>query len=146
MIFLQSNSTRPEEILRREGFTYVIPRANDYTRMFSAPARRSAPAHPESPRHDKKPRPSPLATPTSPKDEVQLRERSAAVDPTERLSASDFYTVTEDSTPQPFKGELNYYRSNSQLRILSQNALPHVGRPTCKLSRVVVVMYRTLRV
>ncbi|KAL0895797.1 hypothetical protein ABMA27_011838 [Loxostege sticticalis] len=99
-----SNSTRPEEILRREGFTYVIPRANDYTRMFSAPARRSAPAHPESPRHDKKPRPSPLATPTSPKDEVQLRERSAAVDPTERLSASDFYTVTEDSTPQPFKG------------------------------------------
>ncbi|XP_063832474.1 uncharacterized protein LOC135081617 isoform X2 [Ostrinia nubilalis] len=99
-----SNSTRPEEILRREGFTYVIPRTNDYTRMFSAPARRSAPAHPESPRHDKKPRPSPLATPTSPKDEVQFRERSAAVDPTERLSASDFYTVTEDSTPQPFKG------------------------------------------
>ncbi|CAG9783075.1 unnamed protein product [Diatraea saccharalis] len=95
------NNTRPEEVLRREGFTYVIPRPNDYTRMFSAPARRSAPAHPESPRHDKKPRPSPLHSPT---EEVQLRDKPVDIDPTERLSASDFYTVTEDSTPQPFKG------------------------------------------
>ncbi|RVE50403.1 hypothetical protein evm_004940 [Chilo suppressalis] len=96
-----TNSTRPEEILRREGLTYVIPRPNDYTRMFSAPARRSAPAHPESPRHDKKPRPSPLHSPI---EDVQLRDKPVDIDPAERLSASDFYTVTEDSTPQPFKG------------------------------------------
>ncbi|KAL4706865.1 hypothetical protein ACJJTC_010099 [Scirpophaga incertulas] len=97
-----ANNTRPEDILRREGFTYVVPRPNDYTRMFSTPARRSAPAHPESPRQDKKPRPSPSHSPASPG--VQLREKSAAVDPAERLSASDFYTVSEDKTPQPFKG------------------------------------------
>ncbi|XP_013195351.2 uncharacterized protein LOC106138682 isoform X3 [Amyelois transitella] len=93
-----ANGTRPEEALRREGITYVIPRVNDYTRMFSAPARRSAPAHPESPRRDKKPRPSP------PAPDVRLRERSPAADSSARLSASDFYTVTEDVTPQPFKG------------------------------------------
>ncbi|XP_072936118.1 uncharacterized protein raw isoform X2 [Epargyreus clarus] len=105
-----SGSTRPEEILRREGFTYVIPRANDYTRMFSAPARRTAPAHPESPRHDKKPRqnsasPASPVSPASPLDDtVQLRERVESDRSGDRLSASDFYTVTEDVTPQPFKG------------------------------------------
>ncbi|XP_026324367.1 uncharacterized protein LOC113233443 isoform X2 [Hyposmocoma kahamanoa] len=98
-----SQHTRPEEILRREGFTYVIPRANDYTRMFSAPARRSAPAHPESPRHDKKPRPA-TATPAPTDDDVQLREKPATAELADRLSASDFYTVTEDITPQPFTG------------------------------------------
>ncbi|KAH9633987.1 hypothetical protein HF086_001189 [Spodoptera exigua] len=68
------HSSRPEDVLRREGFTYVVPRACDYTRMFSTPARRTAPAHPESPRRDKKPRPaSTLDLP----DDVQLRERSA---------------------------------------------------------------------
>ncbi|KAJ2946469.1 hypothetical protein O0L34_g12514 [Tuta absoluta] len=91
-----TNHTRPEEILRREGFTYVVPRANDYTRMFSCPARRSAQPHPESPRHDKKPRPS--------EEDVQLRERTPTLEPADRLSASDFYTVSEDVTPQPFKG------------------------------------------
>ncbi|CAK1548285.1 unnamed protein product [Leptosia nina] len=96
-----SNSTRPEEVLRREGFTYVIPRVNDYTRMFSAPARRSAPAHPESPCRDKKPRP---ASPTSPLDDVVLRDRTDGERSGDRLSASDFYTVSEDVTPQPFKG------------------------------------------
>ncbi|GBP66783.1 hypothetical protein EVAR_48190_1 [Eumeta japonica] len=107
-----SNCTRPEEMLRREGFSYVIPRANDYTRMFSAPARRSAPAHPESPRTDKKPRsgidsvsPVPaLATSPPPPDDVELRQRTPRDQPADRLSASDFYTVTEDHTPQPFKG------------------------------------------
>ncbi|KAM3966807.1 LOW QUALITY PROTEIN: NDT-like domain-containing protein raw [Aphomia sociella] len=106
-----TNAARPEEALRREGFSYVIPRVNDYTRMFSAPARRSAPAHPESPRRDKKPRPSPAASPSTPttpssplRDAVQLRDRSTADDNGARLSASDFYTVTEDITPQPFKG------------------------------------------
>ncbi|CAH0722498.1 unnamed protein product, partial [Brenthis ino] len=141
-----SNNTRPEEILRREGFTYVVPRVNDYTRMFSAPARRTAPA-PESPCRDKKPRPDcsaysphspsrdmhsrtqgatsphspsqPLGatsysprphsapaptTPQSPVD-VVLRERAPEADShSDRLSASDFYSVTEDITPQPFKG------------------------------------------
>ncbi|XP_069354482.1 uncharacterized protein raw isoform X2 [Maniola hyperantus] len=112
-----TNSTRPEEILRREGFTYVIPRANDYTRMFSAPARRTAPA-PDSPCRDKKPRPdtSPASpcrdkkpcpdtrTPSPPPD-VELRHRTPDCDrPVDRLSASDYYTVTEDVTPQPFKG------------------------------------------
>ncbi|XP_049887571.1 uncharacterized protein LOC126381971 isoform X2 [Pectinophora gossypiella] len=94
-----TSHTRPEEILRREGFTYVIPRANDYTRMFSCGGRRAAPPHPESPPHDKKPRPAPACA-----DQVELRDRSAAAEPTDRLSASDFYTVTEDKTPQPFKG------------------------------------------
>ncbi|CAH0699110.1 unnamed protein product [Spodoptera exigua] len=99
------HSSRPEDVLRREGFTYVVPRACDYTRMFSTPARRTAPAHPESPRRDKKPRPaSTLDLP----DDVQLRERSADTpdrhDRHDRLSASDFYTVSEDITPQPFKG------------------------------------------
>lgn len=160
--FFQSNNTRPEEILRREGFTYVVPRVNDYTRMFSAPARRTAPA-PESPCRDKKPRPDcsahsphspsrdmhsrpqgatsphspshPLGatchsprphsapsphsprphsapsptTPQSPID-VVLRERAPDADrPSDRLSASDFYSVTEDITPQPFKGDCNIY-------------------------------------
>ncbi|XP_026764065.1 uncharacterized protein LOC113522541 isoform X3 [Galleria mellonella] len=106
-----SNTTRPEAMLRKEGITYVIPRVNDYTRMFSAPARRSAPAHPESPRRDKKPRPSPAASPATPttpssplRETVQLRDHSTADDNGARLSASDFYTVTEDLTPQPFKG------------------------------------------
>ncbi|XP_049698524.2 uncharacterized protein LOC110370032 isoform X2 [Helicoverpa armigera] len=96
-----SNNTRPEEVLRREGFTYVVPRANDYTRMFSTPGRRAAPAHPESPRRDKKPRPATLEP-----DDVQLRDRAAddRHDRNDRLSASDFYTVTDDVTPQPFKG------------------------------------------
>ncbi|XP_013166433.1 PREDICTED: uncharacterized protein LOC106116920 [Papilio xuthus] len=49
--------SRPEDVLRREGFTYVSPRANDYTRMFSAPARRAAASRPDSP-CDKKPRPN----------------------------------------------------------------------------------------
>ncbi|XP_047514419.1 uncharacterized protein LOC125055831 isoform X2 [Pieris napi] len=95
-----SNSRRPEDILRREGFTYVIPRVNDYTRLFSTPTRRSAPAHPESPCRDKKPRP---ASPISPLEDVELREKKEERS-TDRLSASDFYTVTEDVTPQPFKG------------------------------------------
>ncbi|XP_022825543.1 uncharacterized protein LOC111355680 isoform X3 [Spodoptera litura] len=98
------HSSRPEDVLRREGFTYVVPRACDYTRMFSTPARRAAPAHPESPRRDKKPRPATLDLP----DDVQLRDRSADTpdrhDRHDRLSASDFYTVSEDITPQPFKG------------------------------------------
>ncbi|XP_050353841.1 uncharacterized protein LOC126775777 isoform X2 [Nymphalis io] len=108
-----SNSARPDEILRREGFTCVIPRVNDYTRMFSAPARRTAPA-PDSPCRDKKPRPdtraSPPASPPAPpappaSPDVVLRERAPEADrPGDRLSASDFYTVTEDITPQPFKG------------------------------------------
>ncbi|XP_045761156.1 uncharacterized protein LOC123864617 isoform X2 [Maniola jurtina] len=102
-----SNSTRPEEILRREGFTYVIPRANDYTRMFSAPARRTAPA-PDSPCRDKKPRPdtrTPSPSASSPPSDVELRHRTPDSDrPVDRLSASDYYTVTEDVTPQPFKG------------------------------------------
>lgn len=97
------HSSRPEDVLRREGFTYVVPRACDYTRMFSTPARRTAPAHPESPRRDKKPRPT-LDVP----DDVQLRDRSADTpdrpDRHDRLSASDFYIVSEDITPQPFKG------------------------------------------
>lgn len=114
------NCTRPEEILREKGFTYVIPRVNDYTRMFSVPARRSAPAHPETPRTDKKARaslasPASPASPTSPTSplspipsDVQLRKRPAAPSaPEDRLSASDFYTVSEDVTPQPFKGILN---------------------------------------
>ncbi|XP_052737221.1 uncharacterized protein LOC112043347 isoform X4 [Bicyclus anynana] len=106
-----SNSTRPEEILRREGFTYVVPRANDYTRMFSAPARRTAPA-PDSPRRDKKPRPdthspSPPSSPppSSPQPSVELRQRAPDAErAADRLSASDYYTVSEDVTPQPFKG------------------------------------------
>ncbi|CAH0600582.1 unnamed protein product [Chrysodeixis includens] len=107
------HTTRPEDVMRREGFTYVIPRANDYTRMFSTPARRAAPAHPESPRRDKKPRPaSSLLEPQSLEsddsyDDVQLRQRTPDAerhDRNDRLSASDFYTVTEDVTPQPFKG------------------------------------------
>ncbi|XP_064076960.1 uncharacterized protein LOC113392315 isoform X2 [Vanessa tameamea] len=113
-----SNSARPDEILRREGFTCVIPRVNDYTRMFSAPARRTAPA-PDSPCRDKKPRPdtsaSPPASPAAPpappspaapaSPDVVLRERAPDADrPCDRLSASDFYSVTEDITPQPFKG------------------------------------------
>ncbi|XP_041974610.1 uncharacterized protein LOC121729940 isoform X2 [Aricia agestis] len=126
-----SNGRRPEEVLRREGVTYVVSRANDYTRMFSAPARRAAPAHPESPRTDKKPRSdhtdrpghttdrtghgttdrtSHVTTdevdhaPQSPLDpSIELRgDRDSRV--AERLSASDFYSVTEDHTPQPFKG------------------------------------------
>ncbi|KAJ8734728.1 hypothetical protein PYW08_013978 [Mythimna loreyi] len=98
------NSTRPEEVLRREGFTYVVARANDYTRMFSTPARRAAPAHPESPRHDKKPRPAARDLLDLP--DVQLRDKAPDDRPErhDRLSASDFYTVTEDVTPQPFKG------------------------------------------
>ncbi|XP_039745043.1 uncharacterized protein LOC120623219 isoform X3 [Pararge aegeria] len=101
-----SNSRRPEEILRREGYTYVIPRANDYTRMFSAPARRTAPA-PESPCRDKKPRPDTHtpSPPSSPLNDVELRQRAPDSDrPVDRLSASDYYTVSEDVTPQPFKG------------------------------------------
>lgn len=103
-IYLQITITRPEEVLRREGFTYVVPRANDYTRMFSTPARRAAPAHPESPRRDKKPRPS--STTLELPDDVQLRDRTPEdrADRNDRLSASDFYTVTDDVTPQPFKG------------------------------------------
>lgn len=106
LIVPQSNSSRPEEILRREGFTYVIPRANDYTRMFSAPARRAAPA-PDSPRRDKKPRPDTgtPSPPCSPPHDVELRQRAPDSDqPVDRLSASDYYTVSEDITPQPFKG------------------------------------------
>lgn len=117
-----SNNPRPEEILRREGFTYVVPRVNDYTRMFSAPARRTAPA-PESPCRDKKPRsdctsrsptspklssrPQSAPSPSSPHTplDIVLRERAPDADrPGDRLSASDFYSVTEDITPQPFKG------------------------------------------
>ncbi|XP_050665334.1 uncharacterized protein LOC126965665 isoform X2 [Leptidea sinapis] len=99
-----SNDPKPEDILRREGLTYVIPRANDYTRMFSAPARRCAPDHPESPRRDKKPRPASPGSP-APADDVILRERAAEGQrAADRLSASDFYTVSEDVTPQPFKG------------------------------------------
>ncbi|XP_073943056.1 NDT-like domain-containing protein raw isoform X3 [Choristoneura fumiferana] len=106
-----SNGTRPDEFLRREGFTCIMPRPNDYARMYSAPARRSAPAHPESPRRDKKPRPM-----SPPDEDVQLRRPPATSpapatspvpapgDPGDRLSASDFYSVTEDVTPQPFKG------------------------------------------
>ncbi|XP_075986062.1 NDT-like domain-containing protein raw isoform X2 [Anticarsia gemmatalis] len=114
-----SNNTRPEELLRREGFSVVVARANDYTRMFSTPGRRAAPAYPESPRRDKKPRPAapalsppPAAAPApSPAalelpDAVELRQRSPdeRAERSDRLSASDFYTVTEDVTPQPFKG------------------------------------------
>lgn len=89
-----------------------MPRPNDYARMYSAPARRSAPAHPESPRRDKKPRPM-----SPPDEDVQLRRPPASPaapaaspapapgEPGDRLSASDFYTVTEDVTPQPFKGK-----------------------------------------
>lgn len=100
--------------------------------MFSAPARRAAPAHPESPRTDKKPRPAPASdsnpatgedTPAAACDvnpatstlstaaaacepDVELRERPRDDERiADRLSASDFYTVTEDVTPQPFKGE-----------------------------------------
>ncbi|XP_053601274.1 uncharacterized protein raw isoform X3 [Plodia interpunctella] len=114
-----TNGTRPEEVLRREGITYVIPRVNDYTRMFSAPARRSAPTHPESPRRDKKPRPS---YPSS-SDEVQLRETSTAADNNARLSASDFYTVTEDVTPQPFKGTYDEdLLLGSRVLVFSMNA------------------------
>ncbi|CAH2068509.1 unnamed protein product, partial [Iphiclides podalirius] len=100
-----ASGPRPEEVLRREGFTYVVPRANDYTRMFSAPARRAASSRPESP-CDKKPRPaSAHLSPVSPGEEaVQLRERSAGAEAADRLSASDFYAVSEDVTPQPFKG------------------------------------------
>ncbi|XP_063373092.1 uncharacterized protein LOC134661094 isoform X2 [Cydia amplana] len=97
------SGARPDETLRREGYTYIMPRPNDYARMYSAPARRSAPAHPESPRRDKKPRPmSP-----EPAEDVTLRsrDRDAATAPAgDRLSASDFYNVTDDVTPQPFKG------------------------------------------
>ncbi|XP_068628745.1 uncharacterized protein raw isoform X2 [Battus philenor] len=99
-----SDGSRPEEILRREGFTYVVPRANDYTRMFSAPARRAASSRPDSP-CDKKPRAAAHLSPISPEEEpVQLRERSMGAEASDRLSASDFYTVSEDVTPQPFKG------------------------------------------
>ncbi|XP_063394058.1 uncharacterized protein LOC134679131 isoform X2 [Cydia fagiglandana] len=97
------SGTRPDETLRREGYTYIMPRPNDYARMYSAPARRSAPAHPESPRRDKKPRPmSP-----DPSEDVTLRSRdteSVTAPAGDRLSASDFYNVTDDVTPQPFKG------------------------------------------
>ncbi|CAK1599727.1 unnamed protein product [Parnassius mnemosyne] len=97
-----SGGVRAEEILRREGFTYVVPRANDYTRMFSAPARRAA--SPAGSPCDKRPRPA-AHTPVSPDEEpVQLRERSTGTEVADRLSASDFYTVSEDVTPQPFKG------------------------------------------
>lgn len=83
----------------------VVARANDYTRMFSTAGRRAAPAHPESPRRDKKPRAA-LAPPPDLPDGVELRERTPAdrADRSDRLSASDFYTVSEDVTPQPFKG------------------------------------------
>nr|XP_032513238.1 uncharacterized protein LOC116767135 isoform X2 [Danaus plexippus plexippus] len=118
-----TNSTRPEEVLRREGYTYVVPRANDYTRMFSAPARRTAPTT-DSPCRDKKPRPDhdhdhddhgdhgdhnperterPSPTALSPTD-VVFREKTADDRTADRLSASDFYKVSEDITPQPFKG------------------------------------------
>ncbi|XP_048005066.1 uncharacterized protein LOC125240919 isoform X2 [Leguminivora glycinivorella] len=96
------SGTRPDETLRREGYTYIMPRPNDYARMYSAPARRSAPAHPESPRRDKKPRPM-----TPEPEEVTLRARdadAASAPAQDRLSASDFYNVTDDVTPQPFKG------------------------------------------
>lgn len=86
----------------------MIPRANDYTRMFSAPARRAAPA-PDSPRRDKKPRPDTgtPSPPCSPPHDVELRQRAPDSDqPVDRLSASDYYTVSEDITPQPFKGNL----------------------------------------
>lgn len=109
----QSDAVRPEEILSREGFTYVMPRANDYTRMFSTPARRSAPAHPESPRRDKKPRPEPHSPLAVSDEDVQLRDRTPQPDRTDRLSASDFYSVTEDHTPQPFKGMLIVLRIDS---------------------------------
>ncbi|XP_037300226.1 uncharacterized protein LOC115445777 isoform X2 [Manduca sexta] len=110
-----SEAPRPEDIIRREGFTCVVPRANDYTRMFSSASgaggggsgggggsRRAAPAPAESPRRDKKPRPERA-------DDVQLRDRAPAdradrTDRADRLSASDFYAVSEDHTPQPFKG------------------------------------------
>lgn len=82
----QSEGACPEQALRREGFTCVVPRLNDYTRMFSAPARRPA----------KKPRPD---------DDVELRDRAPDADRADRLSASDFYSVTDDVTPQPFKGD-----------------------------------------
>ncbi|CAB3238499.1 unnamed protein product [Arctia plantaginis] len=100
-----SHKTRPEEYLRREGLTVVVARANDYTRMFSTAARRAAPAHPESPRRDKKPRAA-LAPAADLPDGVELRERAPEdhADRSDRLSASDFYTVSEDVTPQPFKG------------------------------------------
>lgn len=100
---------RIEEVLKREGFSYVKPRPNDYTRLFSVPARRPAPAHPDSPHTDKKPRSSPQlsATPPHSDEAVQLRPRNDSTAPAEdRLSASDFYTVSEDVTPQPFKGIL----------------------------------------
>ncbi|CAG5018444.1 unnamed protein product [Parnassius apollo] len=102
-----SGGARAEEILRREGFTYVVPRANDYTRMFSAPARRAAPraASPAGSPCDKRPRSAARTPPLSPDEEpVQLRERSTDAEVADRLSASDFYTVSEDVTPQPFKG------------------------------------------
>lgn len=90
---------RAEEMLSREGFSYSMPRPKDYTRMFSVPARRPAPAHPDSPRTDKKPRGSPPRDPN-----IQLRDKADSAPPEDRLSASDFYTVSEDVTPQPFKG------------------------------------------
>lgn len=109
-----SDTTRPEEILRREGVSYVIPRANDYTRMFSSAGRRAAPEPAESPRRDKYAR---AAGDVTLRDhatgDVTLRDRSlgdvtlrdrATTDRTDRLSASDYYTVSEDVTPQPFKG------------------------------------------
>lgn len=73
--------------------------------MFSTPARRAAPAHPESPRRDKKPRSDPLADVG---EDVQFRERAPSSERTDRLSASDFYAVTEDVTPQPFKGNSRF--------------------------------------
>lgn len=92
----------------------MIPRANDYTRMFSSAGRRAAPEPAESPRRDKYAR---AAGDVTLRDhatgDVTLRDRSlgdvtlrdrATTDRTDRLSASDYYTVSEDVTPQPFKG------------------------------------------
>lgn len=100
------HNTRPEELLRREGFSVIVARANDYSRMFSTSGRRAAPAHPESPRRDKKPRQAVTPVSLDLPEGVELRERTPddRADRNDRLSASDFYTVTEDVTPQPFKG------------------------------------------
>ncbi|XP_037964259.2 uncharacterized protein LOC105391236 isoform X1 [Plutella xylostella] len=151
------SQTRPEELLRREGFTYVIPRVNDYTRMFSAPARRTAPAHPESPRTDKKPRPSldrprpsddkPHPSDDQPRlsddEEVELRDKSReeVFEPSDRLSASDFYTVNEDVTPQPFKGTYDEdLLLGSRMLVFSLNGeAPHLA------SMVLAAHYMGLR-
>nr|BAM19930.1 unknown unsecreted protein [Papilio xuthus] len=69
------------------------------------PAPASPPHYPDSP-CDKKPRPNAHLSPVSPSEEVvQFRERGGGGGAkADRLSASDFYTVSEDVTPQPFKG------------------------------------------